>query len=245
MSEYQKLPSYVLDISEFCQDHNERFQFYCRKDECQCCEICIVENHNECKDIAILKDMVKNVKTSVQLNEVEQLIHELKKTVDKIRKDREKNLVDVSEQTRIVECEIRELRTKINNHLDKLQEDLMKELTEEETKITRKTRELLSSLDQNEKDLTEYQTNIVSIRQYASDLQTFLAMKQLETDIETHDTSLHALVNSDNLNQTKLSCRIDTRLKNIITSIEKFGEVVVESKPCELSFVRRKINKPR
>jgi hypothetical protein len=29
-------------------------------------------------------------------------------------------------------------------------------------------------------------------------------------------------------------------LKNIITSIEKFGEVVIESKPCELSFVRRK-----
>jgi chromosome segregation ATPase len=156
--------------------------------------------------------MVKNVKTSVQLNEVEQLIHELKKTVDKIRKDREKNLVDVSEQTRIVECEIRELRTKINNHLDKVQEDLMKELTEEETKITRKTRELLSSLDENEKDMTEYQTNIVSIKQYASDLQTFLAMKQLETDIETHDTSLHALVNSDNLRQTKLSCRIDRRM---------------------------------
>jgi benzoyl-CoA reductase/2-hydroxyglutaryl-CoA dehydratase subunit BcrC/BadD/HgdB len=61
---------------------------------------------SECKDIAILKDMFKNVKTSVHLNEVEQLIHELKKTVDKIRKDREKNLVDVSEQTRIVESEI-------------------------------------------------------------------------------------------------------------------------------------------
>jgi hypothetical protein len=88
----------------------------------------------------------------------------------------------------------------------------MKELTEEETKITRKTRELLSSLDENEKDMTEYQTNIVSIKQYASDLQTFLAMKQLETDIETHDTSLHALVNSDNLRQTKLSCRIDRRM---------------------------------
>jgi hypothetical protein len=29
-------------------------------------------------------------------------------------------------------------------------------------------------------------------------------------------------------------------LKNIITSIETFGEVVVESKPCELSLVRRK-----
>jgi hypothetical protein len=29
-------------------------------------------------------------------------------------------------------------------------------------------------------------------------------------------------------------------LKNIVTSIEKFGEVVVESKPCEMFFVRKK-----
>jgi hypothetical protein len=40
-------------------------------------------------------------------------------------------------QKQIIECEIRELRTKINNHLDKLQEDLMKELTEAETKINK------------------------------------------------------------------------------------------------------------
>jgi len=65
-------------------------------------------------------------------------------------------------------------------------------------------------------------------------------MKQIESEIETHDTYLHALVNSDSLNQTKLSCKIDTSLKNIITSIEQFGELVAESKPCELSFVRRK-----
>ena len=98
MSEYQKLPSFVLDISQFCQEHNERYQFYCRRDECPCCDICIVEKHNDCTDVAILKDIAKNVKASVQFNEVEQLIDELKKTVDKIRTNRETNLDDVSEQ---------------------------------------------------------------------------------------------------------------------------------------------------
>ena len=160
------------------------------------------------------------------------------KTVDKIRKNREKNLVDINEQKRIAESEIRELRTKINNHLDKVQEDLMKELTNGEAKITGKTCELLTSLEEREKYLAEYQTNVVNIKQYASDLQTFLAMKQLESGIETHDISLHALVNS--ACQTTLSCKIDTRLKHIITSIEKFGEVVVESSHCEVSFVRRR-----
>ena len=158
MSEYQKLPSFVLDISQFCQQHNNKFLFYCRKGECPCCEICMVEKHEGCKNVAILKDITKIVKKSVQFNEVGQLMDDLMITVDKIRKNREKKLIDTSEQKQIVESEIREVRTKINNHLDKLQENLMKELTEEETKISRKTRELLSSLDEKEKDLTEYQT---------------------------------------------------------------------------------------
>jgi len=51
---------------------------------------------------------------------------------------------------------------------------------------------------------------------------------------------LHLLVNSDNLNQTKLAYKIDTGLKTITTSIQTFGEVVVESMPCELIFVRKK-----
>jgi uncharacterized protein YoxC len=70
---------------------------------------------------------------------------------------------------------------------------MMKELTEEETKITRKTRELLSSLDEKEKELTEYRTNVENIKQYASDLQTCLAMKQIENGIDTHDRSANML----------------------------------------------------
>jgi DNA-binding beta-propeller fold protein YncE len=172
--------------------------------------------------------------------EIESLINEMIENVGKIRRNRENNSFAVTEQKQIIESEIRELRTKVNNHLDKLQEFFLKELTEAETTITEKTCELMASLDEREKEITEYQTNIVNIKQYASDLQTFLAMKQIENDVETHDTSLHALFSSDSLNQTKLSCKIDTSLKNIATSIDRFGEVIVESKPSELSLVRKK-----
>ena len=111
--------------------------------------------------------------------------------------------------------------TPIHKNIDKLQVEPMKELIETETQITGKTREWLSSLDQKEKILAEYQTNVVNIKQYVSDLQTFLATKQIESGIDTHDTSVPALGNSDSLNQAKLSCKIDTCLNSIITSIEK------------------------
>jgi hypothetical protein len=48
-------------------------------------------------------------------------------------------------------------------------------------------------------------------------------------------------VNSDSLKKTKIiTCNIDTNLKNLTTCIQSFGEVVVESKPCELTLVRKK-----
>jgi DNA polymerase III psi subunit len=187
-----------------------------------------------------MEEIIKNVTTSSMFNETEHLIKEMIENIGKIRENSETNSISVKEQKRIIENEIQELRTKINNHLDKLQEDLMKELTEAEKQVTYVTRELLISLDEKEKELTEYQTNIVNIKKYASDLQTFIAVKQIEKEVETLDTCLQSIVNSDSLNHTKLSYDIDTGVKNMTTSIQKFAEVVVESKPCEMIFVRSK-----
>jgi hypothetical protein len=200
----------------------------------------MVENHNECKDLTVLENVVTNVKTSHYFKETEQLIGEMMENILKIRQNRENNSGTVTEQKRIIENEIRELRGKINNYLDKLQGDLLNELTEAVTIVTRQTSELMVSLDEKQKELNEYKTNMVNIKQYASDLQTFLALKQIGSDVEAQDTCLHGLVNTDSLKQTKVSCNIDTSLKNLTTSIQSFGEVVVESKPCELTLVRKK-----
>ena len=239
IAEYQRLPSYVLKIKEHCNEHQEKFNLYCKEHECPCCRICNVKNHSDCKNVVIMEDIIKNVKTSSMFNETEHLIKEMIETIGKIRQNRETNSSSVREQKRIIENEIQELRIKINNHLHRLQENLMTELDEAEIQVTEETRELLVSLNEKQKELTEYQTNIVNIKKYASDLQTFIAVKQIEKKVETQDTCLQSIVSSDSLNQTKLTYKIDTGLKNITNSIQKFAEVVVESKPCEMVFVRR------
>jgi hypothetical protein len=240
IEEYQTLPSYVLEIKEHCDEHHERFNLYCKEHERPYCRICNLENHKDCKNVAIMEEIIKNVKTSTMFTDIEHLIKEMIENISKIRQNRETNSNSVKEHKRIIENEIQELRTQINTHYDKLQEDLMKQLTEAEKQATNETRELLVSLDEKQKELIEYQTNVVNIRKYASDLQTFLALKQIEKDVETQDTCLHSLVNSDSLSQAKLSYKIDSGLKTVTTNIKKFGEVVVESKPCEMNLVRKK-----
>jgi DNA-binding beta-propeller fold protein YncE len=173
-------------------------------------------------------------------NEIERLIDELFETIGKIRQNRETNISAVKEQKILVENEIRELRRTIDKHFDKLQESLIIELTEKEKGITEQTLELLGTLHEKQNEMTEHQTNIVNIKKYASDLQTFIAVKQIEKDVETQDTCIQSIVNSNGLNQSTLAYKMDTSINTIITSIQKFGEVVVESKPCELTFVRGK-----
>ena len=188
--EYRKLPSYVLEINELCKEHHEKFIAYCKEHERPCCGICILENHKDCKGVTILENIIYNVKTSHMFNEIERSIDELIETIGKIRQNREANASAVKEQKILVENEIRKLRTKIDKHLDKLQESLMKEMTEKENGITIETRELLVSLDERQKELTEHQINIVNIKKYASDLQAYLAVKQIQKDVKTEDTFL-------------------------------------------------------
>ena len=234
IEEYKKLPSYVLEIKEHCDEHHEQFSLYCKEHERPCCRICIVENHGDCKNATIMEKIIKNVKTSTMFTDIEYLIKEIIEIIGKIRQNRETNSSGVKEQKRIIENEIHELRTEINNHLDKLEENLMTELDEAEKQVTDETRELLVSLDEKQKELTEYQTNMVNIKRYASDLQTFIAVKQIEKDV-----CLQSLLNGDSLNQANLSCKIDTDLRTITTSTKRLGEVVVESKPCDMTFARK------
>jgi hypothetical protein len=64
IEEYQKLPSYVLEIKEHCDEHHERFNLYGKEHERSCCRICNLENHKDCKNVAIMEEIIKNVKTS-------------------------------------------------------------------------------------------------------------------------------------------------------------------------------------
>ena len=89
--EYRKLPSYVLEIKEHCDEHHEKFNLYCREHERPCCRICIVENHGDCKNVVIMETITKNVKTSTMFSETEHLIKEMIETINKIRQNRDTN----------------------------------------------------------------------------------------------------------------------------------------------------------
>jgi hypothetical protein len=63
----------------------------------------------DCKNVVIMEDIIKNVKTSSMFNETEHLIKEIIETIGKIRQNRETNSSSLREQKRIIENQIQEL----------------------------------------------------------------------------------------------------------------------------------------
>ncbi|CAG2194606.1 unnamed protein product [Mytilus edulis] len=150
ISEYRKLPSDVIKISQFCDKHNEQYIIYCKKHECPCCSSCIVQSHNRCDEIAKLDDVIKNPKASNAFYEIEQTLVEVVENIGKIRQDRQKNQLTLSESRKQIEKEITETRIAINNHIDKIQADIIKELCASEDKESRKIRQMLISLEEKQ-----------------------------------------------------------------------------------------------
>ncbi|CAG2231479.1 unnamed protein product [Mytilus edulis] len=127
---------------------------------------------------------------------------------------------------------------KINNHLDKLQDDLMKQLNELEEIENSKMCQLMSSLEKKEKEIEESQNSLLNIKKHATDLQMFLSIKQIEEDVYSKEKKLQAL--AEGKEQHTLSYQINTSIQNIISDIRSFGEVRIESKPCDIVLSKKK-----
>ncbi|CAC5397268.1 unnamed protein product [Mytilus coruscus] len=237
--EYQKLPTDVLKMSPYCIKHDEKFQIYCRKHECPCCSKCVVESHIVCQDVVNLDDVIQNAKTSNALCEIEETLVEVAENLQKIRQHQQDNLLTFKEKRKGIEKEIKQTRIKINNHLDKLQEDLMKQLSALEGKESSKHFQLLSLLDKKKqkKEIAECQRNIGNIKQHATDLQMFLSLKKIEENISSEEKFVQALVKDV---EHALSYKINTSIQNVMSNIISFGEVHIESKPRDIVLIKRK-----
>ncbi|CAC5363555.1 unnamed protein product [Mytilus coruscus] len=211
ISEYKKLPTEVLQISQNCKLHNEKYELFCRKHESPCCKKC-VKSHNDCKSLTDIDELIKDIKTSNTFYEFEQTLMEVVENIKRISTNRNINLMSIENKNREIEAEIKQTRKNVNHHLDKLQDDLITELLRVEQKEKNKIEKLLTSLKMKEKEITGVQENIASIKQHASELQTFLTMKDIEKDIADEDKFIQSITTNDSKNQVKISCQINKSL---------------------------------
>ena len=240
IGEYQKLPAFIVGINPLCDEHREKYQAYCKEHENVCCRKCVFTCHKNCKDIVPLEDVVDNAKNSSSLQEMEHLIDELTKNIKIIIASGQDNLDVLTETKAGIAKEINQTRLAINGYLDKLEKELIAKLQEACDSAKGQIIKLVATLAENEKEILECQNNLQNIKAHATDLQTFLGLKQIEHEITKNERFVQSLIDHQKVYKTTLHCKINQTLQTLTTDVHCFGEVTTFITPCDITLVRRK-----
>ena len=108
----------------------------------------------------------------------------------------------------------------MNNHLDKLEEKLTRELMEVEIKRNYRMKELLTTLQRTKEEIYQSQVNINNIKKFASELQAFVGLKQIQGISIKNENYIQSLVDDSNLKQ----------LLNLLNNVNSFGKIIIETK---------------
>jgi Fe2+ transport system protein B len=166
----------------------------------------------------------------------------ISKNITRIRENRLTNADLIRKQKERIEKDIRDLRETMNNHLDKLQEKLTTELIQVEVKTNNGIQELLTTLQRKEEEIYQSQINIENIKKYASELQSFLGLKQIPGISMKNENYIQSLIEDDNFKQIKLSFKADDQILNLLNNVNSFGKINIERKSSDVDIEAYKLN---
>ena len=165
------------------------------------------------------------------IDDIQQSLTNIKYNIDNVIKNREQNLSEIRQQRQIFHDQVKQMRVKINSYLDTLEQNILKELDDAEDKIKLKIDNLLKQLSDEAKTVEGIQRDLIAIKEYASDLHTFLGSKGIEEEVKKEDNCIMTLSEDGCLQQLNLKCTIDKKIKGIMSTMTSFGSVSIEASP--------------
>lgn len=236
IQDYQNLPTFVFETSNRCQDHDKRYELYCRIHDCTCCVQCIKDIHKDCPDLCPLADVLGVVKSSAKVSHVERDLKDLANDFKEIENyvSERANSIDV-EKARCID-EIQHTRRSINDHLDKIEKQFRNDLSSEHTKIKSKLDTLTNRVKNKKKQLDHLNEDFDKMKQFAPDLQILVCLKSIEKTTTEETKYLLNLTEKGELNETHLELNIASPLKAILSDIKSFGNVAVKTTPSSLQL---------
>ncbi|VDI05488.1 Hypothetical predicted protein [Mytilus galloprovincialis] len=239
ISDYKLLPSVVTDIKQHCVYHNEIYQLYCNKHESPICNKC-VKDHGKCGEILSLDEIVKDIKTSESFVDLEHTLDELYTNINIILKDRESNMESIADQKKKISAEVCHIKNKIIQQVNKLEEEFIKELDQLEFDCSVTILSIVSTLQDKAKEINQIKSEIQSTKKYASDLQTFLRMKDIQSKITEFEKDLQSHIQNEHREKITIESETESKIYDFL-HIERLGFIKVKSIPSTKSdLIRRK-----
>ena len=237
LEDYNELPAVVQTLNYHCADHDEQFDSFCPVHNRPCCIGCFLTSHRECSGVAPMKDFIPNVKSSSAMLDLEQTLKELCSFVRNLRVDKEKNIQDIQTQRKEICEELFKIRKSLNDHLDQLQEKLIRSINRTVGDVTLQLFDVKNSLTELENKTSNITLEFNKIKEHASDLQTFLSLPHLISKANDEEKKVDKLGSEGKFNRKTI---IFIARTDDIIKMKSIGDVGVDDIKSDVAYVKEK-----
>ena len=197
--------SEYLDLS--CDSHpDEAINYYCKDNEVFCCASCRYTDHKKFNSVLKVKDLVEEESANKEKKYMNDLISNLSKYAETVVKTIEFCATDYKKQVEEIGRNFKEIRTKINQIMDALEEAI-----NDQARATAKQRALMTT------EVTD------SLKEMTDDLHIY---KRLTDTIDAYGSKIHQYIMSKNL-----MCKIRDQESAILDTTRAFRFTELSLKP--------------
>ncbi|VDI74048.1 Hypothetical predicted protein [Mytilus galloprovincialis] len=185
--------------------------------------------------------ILKQVKSSAAVRLLEKDVKDLNKNFDDIVEYlRNRISTNANQKTEAIQS-IRSMRISIDHHINQLEQQLLKDLETEHSKLKYKMETLLREVDKRAKQIRKLQNEFSNMTKYATELQTYVGLTEIEKITSKEANYMEALKRGPDLNECNLHVKTSSDLDFLLHDVKSFGEIRVDTHPCNvLANARRK-----
>lgn len=226
-------------MSQTCKNHNKVLDLYCPSHDAPVCSLCIAENHRECKDIVSLDEVAKNVVSSSSFCNLEHNVDNLLKNLSQLKTEREMNSKQLQNDKIAKITLVKEMRRQLNKSLDTLEEKLLQELSSKAGTSETEINNSLSEIESKTKAAYVVQSNISHLKEMATDVQLFLAIREIDKSVTTESNCLHEIINQHKMDELTLD--LNTKPMEDMLKTNSLGSVRMERSPYTVQIKHPKM----
>ncbi|CAC5392633.1 unnamed protein product [Mytilus coruscus] len=239
LSDILMLPSVAMTISLTCKQHDMKLDVFCSDHSEPCCWKCLSEDHSKCQQKDPLDKVVKNAKTSESVNTLVENIQNIIEITDNLRKKKKENYKLIESQKNEMETQIKGFKKDVIKYIELFEKNLSENVMKTFNVCQIEMQETYDELNAFYKQCSDIDKSLTNMKQFASDLQTFLGARSLRSRVATIENGILGL--RKQLGDYKLKFISPLNIDNFKSKMASLGDIKIVRDEYKESFKFQKI----
>ncbi|XP_052782210.1 uncharacterized protein LOC128218558 isoform X1 [Mya arenaria] len=212
----------VVDALERCGMHpGEALKLVCGDHDQLCCPVCVAVDHRLCSKIHPIPDVAKGIQRNTEFQQIPKKIAELEKQFELMKEARMKNTTSLKKTRATISDELKTIRKKINEILDKIEKATLQDL---DGIIGELEKNIKKDIETCDKMTIELQNMIAAFqtKSKSSESKSYIAYRKSQDMISQANDHLRGISTIECYNVT---FQANNLIEELLSSIKTFGAI--------------------